>query len=69
LSRTLSERPTVFEAYERSMKGPKVDEKTWDFEIIPQTAKRLKEKYGIVMDKHVVAPPTRICLGVCTRPA
>ena len=34
------------------MKGPKVDEKDWDYQIIPQTAKRLKEKHGIVMDKH-----------------
>ena len=55
-SRTLTQRPTVFEAYERSLKGPKVDEKSWDFEIIPQTAKRLKEKYGIVMDKHAMVP-------------
>ena len=56
MSRTLAERPTVFEAYERSVKGPKVEEKTWDFEIIPQTARRLKEKHGIAMDKKVMIP-------------
>ena len=56
MSKTLAERPTVFEAYERSVKGPKVEEKTWDFEIIPKTARRLKEKYGIVMDKKVMIP-------------
>jgi methylamine--corrinoid protein Co-methyltransferase len=52
----LPQRMTVFEAFERSRKGPKVDEKVWDFEIIPQTAKRLKEKHGIQMDKRVMVP-------------
>lgn len=50
------ERMTVFEAYERARKGPKFDEKIWDFELIPQTAKRLKEKYNIQMDKSVMVP-------------
>lgn len=49
-------RMTVFEAYERARKGPKVDEAVWNFELIPQTAKRLKEKYEIVMDKSVMVP-------------
>jgi len=47
---------TVFEAYERARKGPKFDEAVWNFELIPQTAKRLKEKYEIVMDKSVMVP-------------
>jgi methylamine--corrinoid protein Co-methyltransferase len=50
------ERMSVFEAYERARKGPKVDEAVWNFEIIPQTATRLKEKYGIQMDKSVMVP-------------
>ena len=50
------ERMSVFEAYERARKGPKVDEAVWNFEIIPQTATRLKEKYGIEMDKSVMVP-------------
>ena len=50
------ERMTVFEAYERARKGPKVDEAVWNFETIPQTATRLKEKYGIQMDKSVMVP-------------
>ena len=50
------ERMTVFEAYERARKGPKVDEAVWNFELIPQTATRLKEKYGIEMDKSVMVP-------------
>ena len=49
-------RMTVFESYERARKGPKVDEAVWNFELIPQTAKRLKEKYGIQMDKSVMVP-------------
>ena len=54
--RALPERMTVFHAWERARRGPKVDEKTWDFEIIPKTATRLKEKYGIKMDKKVMIP-------------
>ena len=50
------ERMTVFEAYERARKGPKVDEKVWDFELIPQTATRLKEKHGIHIDKSKMIP-------------
>ncbi len=55
-TRAQRERPTVFESYERARRGPKVDEKAWDFEIIPKTATRLKEKYGIHMDKKVMVP-------------
>lgn len=47
---------TVFEVYERAKSGPKVDEKDWDFKIIPQTASRLKKKYGIKMDKKQMIP-------------
>lgn len=55
-TKTLAEKPSVFEAYNRSKKGPKVDEKTWDFQIIPQTAKKLKEKYGIAVSKKQMVP-------------
>jgi methylamine--corrinoid protein Co-methyltransferase len=55
-AQTLPERPSVFTAYERATKGRKVDEKDWDYHIIPETAKRLKEKYGIQMDKRVMIP-------------
>jgi methylamine--corrinoid protein Co-methyltransferase len=47
---------TVFHAWERARRGPKVDEKTWDFEVIPKTATRLKEKYDIHMDAKVMIP-------------
>lgn len=52
----LAQRVTVFEAFNRAKNGPKVVEETWDNEIIPKTASRLKEKYGIAMDKKVMIP-------------
>lgn len=52
----LAKRITVFDAFDRAKTGPKVDEKDWDYKIIPQTASRLKEKYGIKMDKKVIIP-------------
>lgn len=53
---TLAKRITVFDVYDRAKTGPKVDEKEWDYKTIPQTASRLKEKYGIKMDKKVIIP-------------
>lgn len=46
----------VFEAYARAKAGPRVDENEWDSRIIPQTARRLKEKYGIRIDKKQIIP-------------
>jgi methylamine--corrinoid protein Co-methyltransferase len=50
---------TVFDVYERAKTGLKVDENDWDFKIIPQTASRLKEKWGIKMDKKTIIPTDR----------
>jgi methylamine--corrinoid protein Co-methyltransferase len=45
---SVADRPiTVYEAYNRSVKGQKVPEKDWDYKVIPETATMLKEKYGI----------------------
>ena len=52
----LSKKVTVFEVYDRAKSGAKLDENIWDNKIIPQTATRLKEKYGIKMDKKVIIP-------------
>lgn len=52
----LAQKVTVFEAFNRAKSGQKVAEDTWDNEIIPKTASRLKEKYGIKMDKKVLIP-------------
>lgn len=52
----LAKRVTVFDVFDRAKSGQKVDENVWDNKIIPQTATRLKEKYGIKMDKKVIIP-------------
>ena len=53
---TLARTITVMDVYDRAKTGEKVDEKDWDFKIIPQTAMKLKKKYGIKMDKHTIIP-------------
>jgi len=52
----VKERGDVFESYERALTGPKVDEREWDRKIIPETAKRLKEKYKLKFDKTKIIP-------------
>lgn len=52
----LAKKITVFDVFDRAKSGPKVEENVWDNKIIPQTASRLKEKYGIKMDKKVIVP-------------
>lgn len=52
----LAQRVTVFETFNRAKSGQKVAEDTWDNQIIPKTASRLKEKYGIAMDPKVMVP-------------
>lgn len=52
----LEKRVTVFDVFDRAKSGKKVEEKEWDYKLIPQTASRLKEKYGIKMDKKVIIP-------------
>jgi methylamine--corrinoid protein Co-methyltransferase len=47
---------TVFDVYDRAKSGPIVDEKDWDYKIVPQTAAKLKEKYNIKMDKKTIIP-------------
>jgi len=59
----LAQKVTVFEAFNRAKTGQRVDENTWDYEIIPKTASRLKEKYGIQMDKKVMVPTDTALVG------
>lgn len=47
---------TVFDVYDRAKSGPEMPEADWDFGVIPKTAKKLKEKYGIKMDTKVIIP-------------
>jgi methylamine--corrinoid protein Co-methyltransferase len=50
------EKGDVFESYERAISGPKMDENEWDRKVIPQTARKLKEKYHLKFDKSVLIP-------------
>jgi methylamine--corrinoid protein Co-methyltransferase len=59
----LAQKVTVFEAFNRAKNGERVDENAWDYEIIPKTASRLKEKYGIQMDKKVMVPTDPTLIG------
>ncbi len=54
---------TVFDVYDRAQSGPELPEKDWDFGIIPQTAKKLKEKYNIKMDKKVIVPEDKTLIN------
>lgn len=47
---------TVFDVYDRARTGSKMEEGDWDFKVIPQTARKLKEKYGIKMDPKTIIP-------------
>ncbi len=47
---------TVFDVYDRAKSGPKMEEKVWDFKVVPQTAAALQKKYDIKMDKKTIIP-------------
>jgi len=53
---TYKQRVGVFEAYNRALTGPKVEEDDWNYKIIPGNLTRLKEKYNIKMDKTTIIP-------------
>lgn len=46
----------AFESYDRAITGPKMDENEWDRQVIPQTTKKLKEKYNLKFDKKQIIP-------------
>jgi len=54
--KAIGKSPTVFDVYERARTGQKVAENDWDYKIIPQAAKKYKEKYDIKMDKTTIVP-------------
>lgn len=54
--KALSKGVNVFDVYDRAKHGPKMTEKDWDFKLIPQTARKLKKKYNIKMDKKTIIP-------------
>ncbi len=53
---TLAKRVTVFDIYDRAKTGEKMEESVWDYQVIPQTASKLKKKYNIKMDKSTIIP-------------
>ncbi|MCP8304927.1 MAG: hypothetical protein H3Z50_05625 [archaeon] len=44
-------RITAIDAYIRNLKGPKVDEKDWDFKIIPEATAKAVREAGIKIEK------------------
>jgi methylamine--corrinoid protein Co-methyltransferase len=44
------------DVYNRAITGPKVDEKTWDFKIIPEKTAEKVKKYGIKIDPETWIP-------------
>jgi len=45
---------TIFDVYDRFMKGKKTTEDDWDYNIIPTNASALKEKYKLNFGKNIV---------------
>lgn len=45
---------TVFDVYDRFMKGKKVAEAEWDYQIIPTNAAEMKKKYNIKFGKEMI---------------
>jgi len=53
---TRARRITPIDAYTRAISGPKVDEKEWDFKIIPQKSLELVKEHGIKIDRNTFIP-------------
>ena len=45
---------TIFDVYDRFVTGKKVPEDDWDYDIIPTTATKLKEKYKLDFGKNII---------------
>jgi methylamine--corrinoid protein Co-methyltransferase len=45
---------SIFETYQRSLKGQKVPEADWDYKIIPTNCTAMKEKYNIKFGKEII---------------
>jgi len=44
----------IFGTYERSLKGPKVVEKDFDYNILPTNLMKIKQKYNIKFGKEII---------------
>lgn len=47
----------VYDVWERAHKGPKVEEKEWDFKIVPTKAAEIAKDLGIKVEKTMIIPP------------
>jgi len=45
---------TIFDVYDRFVKGRKVPEEEWDYSIIPTNATELKKKYKLNFGKNII---------------
>lgn len=45
---------TVYDTYIRSENGPNMTENVWDNKVIPDSALRIKEKYGLVFGEDLI---------------
>jgi len=50
----LSRPVDIFETYERSVKGPKIAEKEYDYNILPTNLMNIKQKYDIKFGKEII---------------
>lgn len=46
----------VFELYNRFVSGERMTEETWDYHLIPEAAKSMKERYDIKFDSNKIIP-------------
>lgn len=56
---TIGKKVTVFDIFDRTKTGKKMEEEEWDSKVIPQTATKLKNKYRINMDKNKIIPTNK----------
>lgn len=54
---------TVFDVYNRAKSGQEMDENDWDFGVIPKTARKIKEKYGIKIDTTKMIPEDKTLIN------
>ena len=53
----------IYDVYDRAKSGKQMEESTWDNEIIPTTAAKLKAKYNIKMDKTKMVPEDKALIN------
>ena len=51
----------IFEAYDRFADGRRATEQQWDYEIIPQKAKMLKESYDLFFGHEIIPTDDEMC--------